>query len=99
MRRTERIAVSLRREELAYLGRIAEAWGVPVATVAWAAIEDQLARWARRSPEVGMKIGAAAALCLLRESPGLGDRSIRSSDAEASESGAGELVDEWHGRV
>ena len=45
------------------LETIAEGWGVPVATAAWAIIAEQLARWRRQAPELGphgLAIAAAA---------------------------------------
>ena len=35
------------------LQRIAEAWGVPVATAVWAIVAGELARYRRQAPELG----------------------------------------------
>lgn len=50
-RRSKRLKVSLRPWELADLRAIAEAWGVPTSIVAWAAVQDFVARCRRKLPE------------------------------------------------
>lgn len=49
------------------LETIAEGWGVPVATAAWAIIAEQLARWRRQAPELGPHgLAIASAITVLR---------------------------------
>ena len=49
------------------LDTIAEGWGVPVATAAWAIIAEQLARWRRQAPELGPHgLAIASAITVLR---------------------------------
>ena len=56
---------SLRPSEMRDLRAIAEAWGVPTATVTWVIVHDQLARWRRRASDLGpagLEIAAATAV-------------------------------------
>ena len=39
--------------EVRDLQRIAAGWGVPLATVVWVIVHDQLARWRKKAPELG----------------------------------------------
>jgi hypothetical protein len=53
--------------ELEDLKATSEAWGVPVATVVWAIVADQLARCRRRAPELGEHgLAIAAGLAVTR---------------------------------
>ncbi len=63
--RSEGLRISFRPGEIADLRAIAEAWGVPVATVAWVTVHDQLSRWRRRASElgpIGLQIAAGHAV-------------------------------------
>ena len=65
--RSVRIAPLFRPGEAADLKRIAEGWGVPVATAVWAIVHDQLSRCRGREPEYGEAgITIATALQVLR---------------------------------
>ena len=56
------------QQEADDLEAIAEGWGVPVATAAWAIIVEQLARWRRQAPELGPHgLTIAAAVTVLRQ--------------------------------
>ena len=66
--RTERLRISFYPREMEYLEAIAEAWGVPVATAAWAILHDQLARFRRQQPNLGPTgLAIAAALAVTRQ--------------------------------
>jgi hypothetical protein len=56
--RTERVAVMVRPGERDDLALIAEAWGVPVATAAWALLSTELGRIRREAVPLG-ELGAA----------------------------------------
>ena len=51
--RSRPVRTMFRPGELEDLKAISEVWGVPVATVVWAIVADQLARCRRRAPELG----------------------------------------------
>ncbi len=68
--RSEGLRVSFRPTEIADLCAIAQAWNVPVATVVWAVVHDQLSRWQKRAPEFGeYGLAIAAAVAVLRLKP------------------------------
>jgi hypothetical protein len=60
--RSERICTTFRRAEARDLERIADAWGVPLATALWAIVHERLRTW-RRAPvelgEVGLQVQAS----------------------------------------
>ena len=65
--RSRPVRTMFRPGELEDLKAISEAWGVPVATVVWAIVADQLARCRRRAPELGQHgLAIAAALAVTR---------------------------------
>jgi hypothetical protein len=97
-RRTEPVRTTLRLAELEDLQTISTAWGVPVATVAWALIHDQLARCRRQAPELGEHgFAIAAGLRVLRQWPKADDVPAEVAElgpeleqpAELGEDGAG----------
>ena len=51
--RSMRVHLAVRPGEFEDLEAIAEAWRVPIATVAWAIVADQLARWRKVPLELG----------------------------------------------
>ena len=63
--RSESLRISFRPGEIVDLRTIAAAWGLPVATVAWGIVHDQIARWRRRASDlgpVGLQIAATEAV-------------------------------------
>ena len=65
------IKAMFRPPEADDLETIAEGWGVPVATAAWAIIAEQLARWRRQAPDLGphgLAIAAATTVLQMRPS-------------------------------
>jgi hypothetical protein len=49
------------------LQEISRVWGVPVATVVWAIVVDQVARWRKRAPDLGQHgLAIAAGLAVTR---------------------------------
>jgi hypothetical protein len=61
------IKAMFRPPEADDLETIAEGWGVPVATAAWAIIAEQLARWRRQAPDLGPHgLAIAAATTVLQ---------------------------------
>ena len=63
LRRSCSARVMLRPGEWADLVAVAEAWGVPPATVGWAIVSEQLAKWRGIQPDLGregVKIAAAS---------------------------------------
>ena len=60
LRRSESVRVMLRPGEKADLETVAEGWGVPPATAAWAIVSEQLAKWRHEQPELGA-VGVARA--------------------------------------
>ncbi len=68
--RSKPIRAMFRPPEFADLQAIAQAWNVPVATVVWAVVHDQLATWQKRAPEFGESgLAIAAAVAVLRLKP------------------------------
>ncbi len=53
LRRTESVRLMLRAGEAADLAAVAEAWGVPVATVVWAIVHERIAKARREPVELG----------------------------------------------
>jgi len=51
--RSRPVRTMFRPGEIEDLKAISEAWGVPVATVVWAIVADQISRCRRRAPELG----------------------------------------------
>ena len=67
LRRTIQVRSCLRPGEAADLEAVAEGWGVPIGTAAWAIIAERLAEWRAVSPDLG-RVGvvrAAASAALL----------------------------------
>ena len=82
IRRSVEIRVSIRPGEAADLRKIADGWGVPPATAAWAILHEALRRARRRAPELGPAgLAIAAGVALLGR--------------EAAGSGAGEDAPGW----
>ena len=50
----------VRPGEKADLEAVAEGWGVPVGTAAWAIVSEQLAKWRHEQPQLGA-VGVARA--------------------------------------
>ena len=51
--RTKPVRSMFRPEDLEDLREISETWGLPVATVVWVIVVNQLARWRRQAPDLG----------------------------------------------
>jgi hypothetical protein len=46
---------------------ISRAWGVPIATVVWVIVHEQLSRWRKRAPEFGeADLAIAAGVAVIR---------------------------------
>ena len=61
--RSQPLKVMLRPGQYADLDAVAEGWGVPIGTAAWAILAEQLAKWRGSAPDlglVGMKRAATA---------------------------------------
>lgn len=52
-KRDRSLNVSMRKGELLDLARIARAWGVPVSTVCWSIIHQELSRLRKQRPDLG----------------------------------------------
>jgi hypothetical protein len=66
--RSKPVRTMFRPGELEDLQVLSRAWGVPVATVVWAIVTEQLAKCRRRAPELGQAgLSIAAALVVLRQ--------------------------------
>ena len=68
LRRSESVRVMVRPGEKTDLDVVAEAWGVPVGTAAWAILSEVIAGWRGQRPELGAQgvAIAAASYALLR---------------------------------
>ena len=65
--RSRSVRTMFRPGELRDLQTIAKGWGVPVATVVWVIVHDQLARWRKKAPELGPHgLAIAAGLAVTR---------------------------------
>lgn len=75
--------VSMRKGDLVDLARIARAWGVPVSTVAWALLHQQLSSFRRGAPDLsGTGIVVAASACILEyEQTGAVAKAVKVSKA------------------
>lgn len=78
LRRTESLRITLRPQEKKDLQRIAEAWGIPVASVGWAMLHSELQRCRKLAPNLGDTGFAIAAASLV-----LGRRA-ESADSDAA---------------
>ena len=83
------IKAMFRPPEADDLETIAEGWGVPVATAAWAIIVEQLARWRRQAPDLGPPgLAIAAAVTVLgMQAPGLQEEGQNQSRPQRSSGG------------
>lgn len=71
-RRTSKVPIMLRAQEARDLRTIAEAWGVPVGTVAWSLVSDRLAELRRVALDCGPSgLARAAAAYLVRRAQGV----------------------------
>ena len=69
LRRTESVRLMVRVGEYADLEAVAEGWGVPIATAAWAIVSEQIAKWRGIQPDLGrdgVKIAAASHALVIR---------------------------------
>ncbi len=60
LRRTEPVRMMLRPDQTADLAEVAEGWGVPLGTAAYAIVADKLAEWRGVHPHLG-SVGVARA--------------------------------------
>ena len=61
--RSHQFCVSTYRD----LEPISRAWGVPIATVVWVIVHEQLSRWRKRDPEFGEAgLAIAAGVAVIR---------------------------------
>ena len=51
--RSRPVRTMFRPEDIEDLLEISGVWGIPVATVVWTIVVDQLARWRRQAPNLG----------------------------------------------
>jgi len=66
--RSRPVKTMFRPGEFEDLQAISTAWGVPVATVVWAIVAEQVAKFRHCAPELGeVGLSIAAALVVLRE--------------------------------
>ena len=61
LRRTQSVRIMLGPGEYADLAAVAEGWGVPVGTAAWAIVSEQIAKWRGQHPDLGAHGVAIAA--------------------------------------
>ncbi len=65
--RTKPVRTMFRPREIMDLREIAQVWNVHVATVVWAIVVEQLARWRKRAPDLGQHgLAIAAGLAVTR---------------------------------
>ena len=65
--RSRPVRTMFRPQEIEDLREIASVWNVPVATVVWIIVVDQIARYRRRAPELGLHgLAIAAGLAVTR---------------------------------
>jgi hypothetical protein len=82
-KRSVTLAVRMREQEVGDLRTIAEEWGVPPASVAWALIVDLLAEMRGAAPDHGSSgIATAAAAYLLRRAQAKGGSEGSSAQRE-----------------